>query len=209
MIVGITGGIGTGKSTVVKMFKKLGNIAIYIADIEAKKLMHTSTSIKSKIINEFGNHIYFDDKLQRNHLANIVFTNKKKLEKLNAIVHPIVAEHFLDFVQKKNNKDYILYENAILFENKSNDFCDVIITVTAPFSVRLQRIVARDKSTEKEILTRIDKQWNDTKKIIQSNYLILNNSIKDTQEQVVKIHYQLMQKRLLFSKTSKKLSNKS
>jgi len=197
MIVGITGGIGTGKSTVVSLFEKLGDVAVYTADDEAKNLMNTSQVIASKIKKEFGDEAYKKGVLNRPFLANIVFKDKEKLSKLNAIVHPEVAKHFKEFVKNNQHKLYVLYENAILFENKSDTFCDVIITITAPLDVRLQRLITRDNTTKEAVLHRINNQWSETKKVLQSNYIIENNDLKNTKETVSKIHTLLVQKKNL------------
>jgi dephospho-CoA kinase len=195
MVIGLTGGIGSGKSTVVNMFSEFENIAIYIADNEAKKLMNTSAKIKTQLITEFGEEAYINNELNRPYLASIVFNNKEKLTTLNAIVHPIVNEHLQNFIKENSNKDYILYENAILFENGSDSFCDKIITVTAPENVRINRVIKRDNSTIEDVKSRIKNQWSETKKTLQSNYLIENLTLTKTKEQVLKIHNSLTKKR--------------
>ncbi|WP_220455458.1 dephospho-CoA kinase [Tenacibaculum pelagium] len=188
MVVGITGGIGSGKSTVVKMFSQFEDIAIYIADDEAKKLMNSSNEIKSKLISEFGSDTYQNNTLNRPYLANIVFNNKEKLATLNAIVHPVVNKHLQDFIKYNSNKKYILYENAILFENGSNAFCDKIITVIAPKDIRIQRVIKRDDSTIDVVKNRIKNQWSQNKKALQSHYIIENITLSNTESQVLKIH---------------------
>lgn len=195
MVIGLTGGIGSGKSTVVNMFSEFENIAIYIADDEAKKLMNTSAKIKTQLITEFGEEAYINNELNRPYLASIVFNNKEKLTTLNAIVHPIVNEHLQRFIKENNGKDYVLYENAILFENGSDSFCDKIITVTAPENVRINRVIKRDNSTIEGVKSRIKNQWSETKKTLQSNYLIENLTLTKTKEQVLKIHNSLTKKR--------------
>ncbi|MFT7898384.1 dephospho-CoA kinase [Tenacibaculum ascidiaceicola] len=195
MVIGLTGGIGSGKSTVVNMFSEFENIAIYIADDEAKKLMNTSAKIKTQLITEFGEEAYINNELNRPYLASIVFNNKEKLTTLNAIVHPVVNEHLQNFIKENSNKDYILYENAILFENGSDSFCDKIITVTAPENVRINRVIKRDNSTIEDVKSRIKNQWSETKKTLQSNYLIENLTLTKTKEQVLKIHNSLTKKR--------------
>ncbi|RLK00080.1 dephospho-CoA kinase [Tenacibaculum discolor] len=195
MVVGLTGGIGSGKSTIVKMFSEFENIAIYIADDEAKKLMVTSPKIKTQLITEFGEQVYTNNKLNRAYLASIVFNNKEKLAILNAIVHPVVNEHLQNFIKENSNKNYILYENAILFENGSDSFCDKIITVTAPENIRIDRVIKRDNSTIENVKNRIKNQWNETKKTLQSNYLIENLTLTNSKEQVLKIHNSLTKKR--------------
>ena len=191
MVIGITGGIGSGKSTVVKMFTKFKNIAIYIADDEAKKLMNSSIEIKTQLIAEFGKDVYLNNNLNRPYLANIVFKDKQKLSVLNTIVHPIVNQHLQDFILKNNHKDYILYENAILFENGSNTFCDKIITVTAPEKIRIQRVLERDNTTIEAVKNRIKNQWNQSKKTLQSHYVIENLTFIKTEEQTLNIHNNL------------------
>lgn len=194
MVIGLTGGIGSGKSTVVNMFSEFKNIAVYIADDEAKKLMNTSTQIKTQLIAEFGEQVYLNNELNRPYLASIVFNNKERLATLNAIVHPIVKEHLQDFIKENSSKDYILYENAILFENGSNSFCDKIITVTAPKDVKINRVIKRDNATIKDVKNRMKNQWNEAKKTLQSNYLIENLTLTKTREQVLKIHNSLTKK---------------
>ena len=186
-IVGLTGGIGSGKTTVAAMFKELG-VPVYIADDEAKKLMNSSEVIKEKLIEKFGEKSFIDDNLNRKYIADIVFKNKEKLAELNAIVHPEVKRHFQEFIKKNNTKEYIIYENAILFESKSNLFCDIIITVVADITTKINRVMLRDSSTKKEVVNRINNQWKDVKKTLQSNYLIYNENLVKTKEQVHKIH---------------------
>ncbi len=192
MIVGITGGIGSGKSTVVSFFKEFDEIAVYLADVEAKKLMNSSDNIKSKLKREFGKKVYKNNQLNRGYLSAIVFKSKEKLAILNTIVHPEVAKHFQKFISKNRGKAYILYENAILFENKNDVFCDVIITVTAPLKVRIDRVVKRDKTTRESVLQRIQNQWKDDKKKLQSNYSIENINLDEVKLIVKKIHQKLI-----------------
>ena len=194
MVVGLTGGIGSGKTTVVQFFQEFSNVAVYIADIEAKKLMNSSASIQSKIIKEFGNKSYKNNQLNSDFIADIVFKDKKKLAILNAIVHPEVDKHFQKFIIKNKDKSYILYENAILFENKSNSLCDFIITVSAPLETRIQRVMQRDQSTRETVIDRIKNQWIEDKKTLQSNYIIENTSLENTKNQVLIIHNLLTKK---------------
>jgi len=194
MIIGLTGGIGTGKSTVANFFAKFPNIVIYTADIEAKKLMNSSKIIQEKIINEFGIDSFLNDVLQRDYLAKIVFNNPEKLSKLNLIVHPEVKKHFQDFVKKNANKLFIIYENAILFESKSNLFCDVIITVFSRLETRIQRVMKRDNVTKQDVFDRIKNQLSEESKLLQSHYIILNEDLDNTQNQVKNIYKILTKK---------------
>ena len=187
-IVGLTGGIGSGKTTVANLFSKFDNVAVYIADVEAKKLMNSSGIIREKLINKFGKESFKDNKLNRKYIAEIVFKDKEKLSELNAIVHPEVKKHFQEFTKNQIKSDYVIYENAILFESKSNFFCDIIITVFADLDTKIQRVISRDSSTKKEVLNRMKNQWKDNKKILQSNYIICNQNLDETKSQVNKIH---------------------
>jgi len=187
-IVGLTGGIGSGKTTVANFFSAYKNVAIYIADQEAKQLMNSSVAIKEKLIQNFGEQSYSNGSLNRKYIADIVFNDKEKLTQLNAIVHPEVKKHFQNFIKINAQKEYIIYENAILFESKSNLFCDIIITVFAAINTKIKRVISRDKSSEKEVLNRMKNQWKDDKKMLQSNYVICNENLDETKKSVHKIH---------------------
>lgn len=193
-IIGLTGGIGSGKTTVANFFSQYKNVVIYIADVEAKRLMNSSEIIKQKLIENFGKKSFIGGRLNREHIASIVFKNKEELSKLNSIVHPEVKKHFQNFIKINNQKEYIVYENAILFESGSNLFCDLVITVFADQNTKIKRVITRDKSTKKEILDRMNSQSNDTKKMLQSNYIISNNNLEKTKLQVHRIHNILTQK---------------
>jgi dephospho-CoA kinase len=193
-IVGLTGGIGSGKTTVANLFATYTNVAIYIADVEAKKLMHTSSVIKNKVIQEFGDKAYSNNQLNRAYISSIVFKDKSKLDTLNKIVHPEVRKHFQDFVKSQVNKDFIIYEAAILFESKSNLLCDFIITVYVDLETKLERIISRDNSSRTEVLNRMKNQLSDTPKLLQSNYIIFNKTLNQTKLQVEKIHKILTEK---------------
>jgi len=192
IIVGLTGGIGSGKTTILKMFQKL-EIDCYVADVEAKKLMNSSEKIKKKLVEEFGKRAYTTDGLNRKYIAKIVFINSEKLKILNNIVHPHVHKHFNRFVKKSKSK-YVIYENAILFESKGDEKCDYIITVTAPIDVRIERILARDTTTKIDILNRIKNQFSDEEKISKSDFVINNIDLKETRNKVVKIHGEILQR---------------
>lgn len=194
MIIGLTGGIGSGKTTVANFFSAFKNVAIYIADVEAKNLMNSSEIIKEKLLYEFGENSFVDQKLNRQYISEIVFNNKEKLAVLNAIVHPEVKKHFKEFVENNSDKTYIIYENAILFESKSNLVCDYIISVYADVNTRVKRVTLRDTSTKEDVFTRIQNQWNDDKKLLQSNYIIRNENLEESKNQVNSIHNILTEK---------------
>ncbi|GGG43044.1 dephospho-CoA kinase [Bizionia arctica] len=189
-VVGITGGIGSGKTTVAKQFEALG-VPVYIADVEAKKLMNTSKIIRRKLIALFGEEAFFDNTLNRPFLADKIFNNASYLEKMNAIVHPKVASHFKNWV-KKQKAPYVLKESAILFENGAYKFCDLVITVTAPLELRKERLLKRDDTTLEKIQAIIDNQWDDNKKIEKSQFVIVNKDLEQTQLQVQLTHNKIV-----------------
>lgn len=188
MIIGLTGGIGSGKTTVAKLFAEFKNVVTYIADDEAKKLMHTSPVIQAKIIKEFGKEAYQENTLNKAYISEIVFQNPQKLEKLNAIVHPVVRQHFLDFIKKNVNKTYIVYEAAILFEANADVLCTKVITVIASKDARIQRVIQRDAVAKNDVEQRMKNQWTEAKKQLLSHYVIHNEDIEQTKLQVRKIH---------------------
>lgn len=194
MVIGITGGIGSGKSFVAECFLAYENTLYYHADVEAKKLMNTSQEIKEKVIAEFGEKAYQSGELNRPFIASIVFNNPQKLQKLNSIVHPLVRKHFQEFIASQSKETIIIYENAILFEINSDSVCDFVIAVTAPDDVKINRVIARDGITAQEARNRTQNQWSDTKKILLSNYMILNISKEETLLKVQKIHNILTEK---------------
>ncbi len=189
-IIGLTGGIGSGKTTIAKMFMQLG-VPIYFSDDEAKKLMVSSQIIKQKLIAEFGEETFLNGELNKTYLANIIFHQKDKLLKINNIVHPEVKKHFKNWL-KLQNTQYIIQEHPLLFENNNQDDFDAIIMVTAPKDMRLQRIVRRDHSTIEKALARIKNQLNDEYKIENSNYIIQNIDLEQSNLQVFQIHKQLL-----------------
>ncbi len=192
MIVGLTGGIGSGKTTVAKHFMSLG-VPVYIADEEAKKLMNRSKVIKRKLIQLFGEEAYVDRILNKPFLANIIFNDKDSLEKMNAIVHPKVARHFEKWTLKQNTP-YVIKEVAILFENGGHKTCDAIITVTSPREIRIERLLKRDNTTLEKIEAIMKNQWTDAEKIKLSDFVIENIELQNTKKQVDEIHKKLLKK---------------
>jgi dephospho-CoA kinase len=195
MIVGLTGGIGSGKTTVAKLFQNFDTVAVYIADVEAKKIMNSSDVIRTKIIAAFGKSTYKDNQLDRSYLASIVFNNKEKLHILNNIVHPEVESNFQEFVQLHKKKTYIIYESAILFESRSQQQFNFVISVFLALEERVKRVVKRDHSSKQEVLDRIAYQWKEDKKLLLSNYLIRNQSLQETEASVKEIHSILTKKK--------------
>lgn len=184
-IIGLTGGIGSGKTTIANHFME-ANIPVYIADDEARKLMQ-SEEISDAIKKAFGELIFDDAILNREKLAQIVFNDPEKLKLLNAIIHPAVKKKFQDWVLNHKNFPFVIYEAAILFESGNYKNCDLIITVTAPLESRIQRVILRDNTTKEQVLKRIHTQWNDDKRIAKSDFVIENLDAKTTNTQVNKI----------------------
>lgn len=184
-IIGLTGGIGSGKTMVAKYIESLG-IPVYIADDEAKILM-SNPAIINAISKEFGTNIVDNETLNRKKLAKLVFNNPDKLKILNTIVHPQVKRHFDEWVKKHKNAPLVVKEAAILFESGGDKYCDAIITVTAPVEIRVQRIMERDKIDRESILQRIQNQWTDEQRIAKSDYVIHNISDDETYKQIDKI----------------------
>lgn len=185
-VIGLTGGMGSGKTTVANFFKELG-VPVYIADDAAKNLMNTSTEVKSKIIDLLGEKAYPDGVLDRKYVAAQVFDSAEKLEKLNGIVHPAVATDFENW-KNSQNFPYVIYEAAILFEKGGNKKCDAVILITAPYRDRIKRLQQRDKSSEEEIEARMKHQWSDSKKRKLADFEIKNSNIANIREQVRKLH---------------------
>ncbi len=184
-IIGLTGGIGSGKTTVAKYMQSLG-IPVYISDIEAKKVMEFPQII-SKIKNVFNDDIVTNNKLDRDKLAAIVFNHPEKLKELNAIVHPAVKNHFENWIMEHQEQPLIVKEAAILFESGSYKDCDAIISVVAPLDTRIERVIKRDRTTREKIMQRINNQLSDDDRIARSQYIITNLNIEDTKNQVDKI----------------------
>ena len=185
-IVGLTGGIGSGKTTIANYFKSLG-VPIYIADKEAKALMNSSKVVKRKLTALFGEEAYLKGELNRPFLASKIFANKDILQKMNAIVHPKVALHFKRWL-KKQNAPYIIKEAAIIYENNLESQYDFIIVVVADEATRLQRVLNRDNTSRGKIKSIIDNQLPDSEKIKKSDFVITNEDLESAKAQALEIH---------------------
>ena len=198
MIIGITGGIGSGKSLVAKELYSFENTVYYHADEEAKKLVNTSSSIKNKIIKIFGKESYLDGKLNRKFISELVFKDSVLLGKLNGIIHPEVKIHFKNFIKSQKVNALILYENAILFETNSDLLCDIIISITAPKELRIKRVMLRDNVAKNQVQAIIKNQWSDGKRNLLSNYSIENIEKEETMLKIKKIFNILTKNQLYF-----------
>ena len=188
--IGITGGIGSGKTFICRLFEALG-IPVYNADEEAKKLMNTDVRIKEKLIAQFGAATYKDGLLDRAFLANMVFSDKDKLGLLNSIVHPIVIQEAKDWAERQTTR-YSLKEAALLFESGSYKELDYTILVTAPMDIRIQRVIERDDATEQQVRERINKQLSDEEKLQLADFVIVNDGITPLLPQVWKLHQKFL-----------------
>lgn len=178
-IIGLTGGIGSGKSTVANYIASKG-IPVYIADEEAKKIMERS-DVKHNIQNLFPQSVLNDDNtLNRNKIAEFVFSNPEKLKQLNAIVHPAVKNHFNNWINEHKNVPFIIKEVAILFETGGHKDCDKVILITAPEEVRIERAMKRDNSSKESVLARIKNQLPEADKIKLSDFVVENTNLETT-----------------------------
>lgn len=191
-IVGLTGGIGSGKTTVAKMFSELG-VPVYIADVEAKRLTNTSKVIRRRLIKLLGEQTFIEKGLNRAYVADKIFNDTALLQAVNNIIHPKVAAHFKKWVSKQNTA-YVIKEAAILFENGGYKDCDTVILVTSPKALRIQRVMARDKTSKAEIEQRMKNQWSDLEKQKLADIIIENMDLGATKERVLEIHRTLLQK---------------
>jgi dephospho-CoA kinase len=185
--VGITGGIGSGKSTISKLFGFLG-IPVFFADEEAKKLMVEDQELIGKIKATFGDEAYLGKELNRAYLAKLVFKNKAMLEQLNTIVHPALGKRYERWHEMQQDVPYTLKEAAILFEMGGAEAMDKIITVFAPEALRIKRVMERDGATEQAVRDRISKQMPDEEKVKRADFVIINDGQHSLIQQVLDIH---------------------
>jgi dephospho-CoA kinase len=186
--VGITGGIGSGKSTVCKIFETLG-IPIFNADSEAKKLLDTK-EVKSFYLKEFGDSVFTDGILDRKRIADHIFSDKDALIKVNEFIHPLVKKLFENWCSQNNQQDYVIKEAALLFESGLYHALDYNILIIAPVEIRIERIIHRDNASKEIVLKRINNQWSDEKKIPLANKIIINDDSQALLPQVLELdHY--------------------
>lgn len=190
IVVGLTGGIGSGKSTVAKLFLQLG-IPVYNSDDVAKELMNNSNSLQSKIIELLGKDAILGGRINRSFIAEKVFGNKKMLEHLNAIVHPEVKNHFSKWLKNQNSK-YIIKESALIFENNMQNQFDFIIVVLSDTTERIKRIKERDGRSINQIKAIIEKQTSDDVRCAHADYIIHNQTIEELKAQVENINHQIL-----------------
>ncbi len=188
--IGLTGGIGSGKTTVAKVFEVLG-IPVYYADDMAKRLMNQDGELKEQIKKHFGDSIYAAGELNRKLLADIVFATPEKLQLLNSLVHPATLKDAADWMQKQTSP-YCIKEAALIFESGAHQHLDHVIGVTAPAPLRMQRTMHRDGITREEVAARMDKQLDEIIKMKLCDFVIKNDEQEMLLPQVLALHEQLL-----------------
>jgi dephospho-CoA kinase len=185
--IGITGGIGSGKSIVCEIFEKL-NVSVYNADFKAKILTNEDIQIRKKLISRFGNSLFKNNQLDRKKLADIIFTDEEELEFVTSIIHPAVKADFEKWCKQHATEPYIIEEAALLFESGNYKYMDKMVTVYAPEALRLKRVMLRDKMTPEQVKNRMKNQLTDEEKMKRSDFLIYNDDKNSVLEQVLKLH---------------------
>ena len=180
--IGVTGGIGAGKSMICSVLEQMG-YPVFYSDIEAKKIISSNSEVKHQLIELFGSQIFINNQLNRTYLASILFSDATLVEKMNAIVHPKVRETFQEWALNQNSS-IVFNEAAILFETGAFKNFDATILLTAPLDVRLKRVAARDNASEEEIMKRINNQWSDDKKMNLATFILVNDDTKSVLNQL-------------------------
>ena len=189
--IGLTGGIGSGKSTVAKIFETLG-IPVYYADDASKRMMNENEELKTLIQNHFGKETYTDGKLNRKHLSSLVFNNPEKLNLLNSIVHPATIKDAAEWMQQQK-ASYAIKEAALIFESGSQEHLDKVIGVYAPAAIRINRVMQRDNTTRDEVISRMNKQIDEEMKMRLCDYVITNDEQELLIPQVLTLDAELRQ----------------
>jgi dephospho-CoA kinase len=189
--VGITGGIGSGKSVVSKVFHEMG-FPVFNSDLEARKLMESDSEIVNSIIALFGEKAYINGKLDRKHIADKVFSNQELLNQLNLIVHPATRQAFESFAQLNNKHRIVFNEAAVLFETGAYKKFDFVILVTAPEELRIKRVVDRDGVDREQVKQRLSNQWKDEQKIGLADFVLVNDEKQPMLVQIENVLSQLL-----------------
>ena len=189
IIIGLTGGIGSGKSTVAKIFAQLG-IPVLDADATAKAIMNEDRSVKTKLIELFGEDAYKENQLNRPYIAQLVFDDAFKLQQLNAIIHPITIQYAKEWASKQS-APYVIKEAALFFESGSSEGVEKIIGVTAPKHIRIQRVMQRDQITREDVIKRMEHQLEDSLKMKLCDWVIQNDDMHLLIPQILAIHQEI------------------
>lgn len=190
--IGITGGIGSGKTTVCKVFELLG-VPVFYADDVAKSIMHTDPILKSGILDAFGQNSYTQSgELNRSYISSIVFNDKHELEKLNSLVHPAVFRAFDTWVLSQKEASYVIKEAALLYESDAYKMCDQSILVISPIETRISRVKARDGISAEDIQLRMNRQFSDEQKMKFADYILSNDEKQLLIPQIIQLHQQFL-----------------
>ncbi len=187
MIIGLTGGIGSGKSTVASIFQQLG-VPVFIADEESKRILESDFILQEKLVELLGPQLITEGQIDKAYMAQRIFKDKALLQAVNAILHPLVGNAFKQWTLQHQDQAYIIREAAILFESNTYRDCDKIIVVTAPEELRLQRVMQRSNISAQAVKDRMAQQWPQEKKNALAHYLIDNSGEKSLIKQVIAIH---------------------
>jgi len=190
IVVGLTGGIGSGKSTIAKVFRALG-VPVFESDAEAKHILNREDVVQH-ISDTFGEWLINSGRVDRAKLAGLVFGDKQELAKLNAIIHPAVRKQFLAWVDVNSNSPYVINEAAILFESGLAEMTRFTINVSAPVEERIKRVIARDALTREEVISRINNQMSDEQRSALSTWTIVNDGLEAVLPQVLQISNEIM-----------------
>ncbi|AEV31873.1 dephospho-CoA kinase [Owenweeksia hongkongensis DSM 17368] len=186
MIIGLTGGIGSGKSTVAKIFEFLG-VPVYEADAFSKTIIDTDKELQAEVVSLLGTEIIEEGKIVRPKMAELIFGDKNLLQKANDLIHPAVARHFQNWYENQSYP-YVIKEAAILFESGSYKSCDKILVVAAPKEMRINRVMARSSMTREEVEARMNNQWPQEQKLEKADYIVTNDLTESVIKQVINIH---------------------
>jgi dephospho-CoA kinase len=189
--IGLTGGIGSGKTTVAHIFEVLG-IPVYYADDAAKRLMNEDENLKQQIIEHFGEESYTDGKLNRSYLATVVFSDVEKTKLINSIIHPATIAD-AELWMNKQTAPYAIKEAALIFEANAEKQLDLVIGVQSPLPLRMQRVMQRDDITEEAVIARMQKQMDETEKMNRCDFIIKNDEKELLIPQVIALHEKLLQ----------------
>lgn len=192
--IGITGGIGSGKTTICKIFESL-NVPIYYADVEAKKIMASNLQVKSQLKEILGEKAYHKNgKPDRKYIASKIFSDKELMSKVEKIIHPAVlsdSERWMEQWKAAGNSSYVLKEAALLVENGTFKYLDALIVVTCPENIRIKRVMKRDKLSFEDVMSKVKNQLPEDDKVKVADYIIINDGIKPLIPQIWEIHNRL------------------
>ena len=190
--IGVTGGIGSGKTLICRIFMHLG-IPVFKADEMSKFLLDNNRELRNELIRAFGNQIYKDSKIDRQHFASVIFSNKSKLDLANRIIHPFVGRFFREWVVEQKEVPYVIEEAAILFESGAYKMMDKVVMVSAPVDLRIQRVMERDGMDREAIEARMRFQADEEEKVKRADYVIVNDGNEMVLPQLLRIHNELIQ----------------